>query len=91
MRRIKPLILATLLGLSCHLNSSDIEGVRLYRSPDGTRIVLDLDEPVDHKMFTLENPQRVVVDIKDVTLNTSFDMLDLDVTPIRQIRTGARG
>ena len=47
--------------------ASEIEGVRLYRSPDRTRVVLDLDSTVKHKMLTLDNPSRVVVDITNVT------------------------
>ena len=71
--------------------ASDIEGVRLYRSPDRTRIVLDLDDSIDHKMFVLESPARVVVDLADTDLKTNFDSIKLDVTPIDRIRTGKRG
>ena len=71
--------------------ASDIEGVRLYRSPDRTRIVLDLDDSIDHKMFVLESPARVVVDLADADLKTNFDSIKLDVTPIDRIRTGKRG
>ncbi len=71
--------------------ASEIEGVRLYRSPDRTRVVLDLDSTVKHKMFTLDNPSRVVVDITNVKLKTAFDTLNYSGSPIAKIRTGVRG
>lgn len=40
-----------------------IKDVRLWAGPDGTRLVFDLSEPTEHSLFTLDNPDRVVVDI----------------------------
>jgi N-acetylmuramoyl-L-alanine amidase len=37
--------------------------VRLWSGPEGTRLVLDLSAPVRYEVFTLENPDRVVVDL----------------------------
>lgn len=37
--------------------------VRVGEYPDKERIVLQLDNRMDYKVFTLENPQRIVVDI----------------------------
>ncbi len=96
-------MLKTIIGVLCGLllglpvisvndaTASEIEGVRLYRSPDRTRVVLDLDDTVEHTMFTLDNPDRIVVDIANVKLKAAFDKLDYTTTPIGNIRTGARG
>ena len=92
MRIIKTFFTLLILMIDGSLSSaSDIEGVRLFRSPDRTRIVLDLDDSIDHKMFVLESPARVVVDLADADLKTNFDSIKLDVTPIDRIRTGKRG
>src|SRR5688572_8653992 len=40
-----------------------IKDVRLWAGPDGTRLVFDLSAPAEHAVFTLDNPDRVVVDI----------------------------
>jgi N-acetylmuramoyl-L-alanine amidase len=40
-----------------------LKDVRLWAGPDGTRLVFDLSAPVEHTLLTLENPDRVVVDI----------------------------
>jgi N-acetylmuramoyl-L-alanine amidase len=45
-----------------------IKDVRLWAGPDGTRLVFDLSAPAEHSLFTLDNPDRVVVDIPDGVL-----------------------
>jgi len=40
-----------------------VENVRIARTGDRTRIVLDLDRSAQHRIFTLSNPNRVVVDV----------------------------
>ena len=48
-----------------------IKEVRLWAGPDGTRLVFDLSEPVEHSVLTLENPDRVVVDIPGGVIDSS--------------------
>ncbi|MCK7598849.1 N-acetylmuramoyl-L-alanine amidase [Microbulbifer sp. CAU 1566] len=66
--------------------AADVEGVRLWRAPDHTRLVLDLDGPAEHKLFTLENPHRVVIDVSGAKLKASVDNLPIQDTPIAGIR-----
>lgn len=67
-----------------------IEGVRIWPSPEYTRLVFDLSGGVQHSIFTLEHPDRLVIDIKDVTLDTSLKQVDLDKSPISKIRSGVK-
>ncbi len=57
------------LLLLCVANSAwakvALHDVRLWAAPDHTRIVFDLGGSVKYKLFTLENPHRVVVDIRN--------------------------
>ena len=69
---------------------SDIESVRLWHSPDYTRLVIDLSEVAEHQLTTLKNPDRLVIDLVDVDLKTTLDKLDLNKTPIAAIRHAAR-
>lgn len=71
--------------------AAEVDSVRLWRAPDNTRLVLDLSGPVEHKVFTLDNPSRLVIDIKNSSLKTSFDNLDVASTPIAAMRSGLRG
>ncbi len=70
--------------------AASVENVRAYRAPDYTRLVFDLSEAVDHQVFSLDNPDRIVVDIKQASLTADFDSLDLSNTPIGRIRSAAR-
>lgn len=47
-----------------------IKDVRLWAGPDGTRLVFDLSAPVEHTVLTLENPDRVVVDIPAASMQS---------------------
>ena len=71
--------------------AAEVDSVRLWRAPDNTRLVLDLNGPVEHKVFTLDNPSRLVIDIKNSSLKTSFDNLEVASTPIAAMRSGLRG
>ena len=48
-----------------------IKEVRLWAGPDGTRLVFDLSEPVEHSVLTLDNPDRVVVDIPGAVIDAT--------------------
>ncbi len=67
-----------------------MESVRLWRAPDSTRLVFDLSGPVEHKVFTLGNPERLVIDIDGANFSASLNELDLLNTPINKIRHGSR-
>ncbi|MEM9302371.1 MAG: N-acetylmuramoyl-L-alanine amidase [Pseudomonadota bacterium] len=79
------------LALGCtHAAAVDIDGLRVWEGPDKTRAVLDLDGPVDYRVFTLRNPDRVVVDIEDVVLPEGIAPPASDGKLIAGVRTGKR-
>lgn len=84
------LIWALLWPMLVQAQSTEVDGVRLWRAPDHTRLVFDLDGPVEHKLFSLSSPERVVVDVPDTRLRAAFDDLPLEDTPIRRIRSAHR-
>ncbi len=53
--------------------AAELQAVRLWAEPDQTRAVIDLSGPVDYKLFPLDNPARVVLDIKAAKLASGFD------------------
>lgn len=57
------LCLLVLSGPGCA--AVDVEGIRLWAGPDNTRVVLDLAQPVRHRLFMLHEPERVVIDLSD--------------------------
>lgn len=84
------LMLAAALCFAPALQAADVDNVRLWRAPDHTRLVFDLSGPVEHKVFRLADPERLVVDISAARLNATFSTLTLDETPIRNIRSAQR-
>lgn len=69
---------------------TDINGIRVRPSPERTRIVFDLSEPVEHKIFTLSNPLRLVIDISNASLKAKLKGISLVDTPITKIRAARR-
>ncbi|MFA5529945.1 MAG: N-acetylmuramoyl-L-alanine amidase [Thiohalomonadaceae bacterium] len=64
-----------------------VNGVRMWPSPESTRLVFDLSAPVEHTLFTLANPERVVIDITAATLSRSLAGLDYSQGLLKGIRT----
>lgn len=84
--------MTVLLCLSFALSAwaNDVSSVRLWRSPDNTRLVFDLDQPVDYKIIPLVAPDRLVIDLTDARLKASLKSIDLSDTPIAKIRHATR-
>ncbi|WP_411269282.1 N-acetylmuramoyl-L-alanine amidase [Phytopseudomonas dryadis] len=72
------------------LAASDVRSVRLWRAPDNTRLVFDLSGPVQHNVFTLTAPDRIVIDVNGAKLTTELDKLPLSNTPITAVRSAQR-
>ena len=41
----------------------EFKNVRLWAAPDHTRVVFDTSSSITHKVFTLQNPDRLVIDV----------------------------
>jgi len=67
-----------------------VEGVRLWRAPDHTRLVFDLSGPVNHKLFSLKQPSRIVIDVDKSEFSADIRALDFSNTPISNMRYGKR-
>ena len=53
--------------------ANSIDGVRVWPSPDSTRVVLDMSATPQYSYFTLENPHRLVIDLKGTVNKANFD------------------
>jgi len=69
---------------------TQIKSVRLWRAPDNTRLVFDLSGPVQHSLFTLSAPNRIVIDLNGAQLSTALNQLKLKNTPITSVRSAQR-
>lgn len=57
------------------VKQSSILAVRIWPAADYTRVTLECDAPLKYTHFTVENPDRLVVDIEGVEFNTVLDSL----------------
>ncbi len=83
-------VISTLVLVTAPLYAAEVEEVRVWRAPDHTRLVFDLSERADFNLFTLANPERIVIDIENSSLTGSLTGLDLRDSPITGIRSGTR-
>lgn len=89
--RQKWLLTVVVLLLSASLHADVVvQGVRAYAENSSTRIVLDLDASASHNLFTLRQPNRVVVDIDDARLADNLKQLPAEVGVVRTVRAGER-
>ncbi|WP_422135707.1 N-acetylmuramoyl-L-alanine amidase [Endozoicomonas sp. ALD040] len=88
--RIRKFFFAALLLLPLPLFAAQVDDVRVWRSPDKTRLVFDVSSEVAHSQFFLDNPRRLVVDIRGTRKPKSSVNPRLGSTPISKIRYGVR-
>ncbi|MDB6047605.1 MAG: N-acetylmuramoyl-L-alanine amidase, family 3 [Pseudomonas sp.] len=81
-------LLLTALAVDA-LAASQVRSVRLWRAPDNTRLVFDLSGPVQHSVFTLTSPDRLVIDINGATMAAPLKLSTAN-TPITSMRSAQR-
>lgn len=67
-----------------------VEAVRSWAAPDHTRLVFDTSGPVPHKIFSLEKPNRLVIDLKNTRLRSLLPKPKTEDRIIRSIRSAPR-
>lgn len=72
--------------------AAQILAVRMWPAEDYTRVTLENDSDLKTQHFTLENPNRLVIDIEGIDLNPTLKSLVAKVQPndpyVSQIRVG---
>ncbi len=94
MKRLARLFLQVTLLVTGTVSSTlhaDVNGVRVWQSPDHVRLVLDLSKPHEHKVFQLTSPDRIVIDLTGAELKTDLSSVDIADTDITGLRSGKRG
>lgn len=70
-----------------------VEGVRMHEAPNYTRVVFDTSGSVSYKLFTLDNPARVVIDLQQAKTGASFGGAGVAVgrKRVKALRTAKQG
>jgi N-acetylmuramoyl-L-alanine amidase len=54
---------AALLGSAGVASAAAVNSVRVWSGPESTRVVFELSAPVEHRVFALSGPDRLVIDL----------------------------
>jgi N-acetylmuramoyl-L-alanine amidase len=93
MRPLRGFGLAILLLASGSAAAAPValQDVRVWASPDSTRVVLDLSAPASYTLFSLSGPDRVVIDFERVDGSTAALRLPDAAGFVKGVRLGGRG
>jgi len=89
-RTLTALVSLCCLVATAQAQAVEVDNMRLWSAPDHVRLVFDMSGPVNANVFTLNNPDRVVIDLDSADLDFDVDKLDLDDSAISKVRTGVR-
>ena len=79
-----------LLLTSAAIAGSTVENVRIWTENNKTRVVLDLSQTVQHSIFTLRGPDRLVIDLKDSRFAKTLTSMPTGTGAVRSIRSAIR-
>ncbi len=69
--------------------ADSVEGIRVSHDDRSARLVFDLNASANYNTFTLENPNRLVIDIKDFRQRNKLIIPSLADTPVKSVRYAA--
>lgn len=80
-----------ILGSLCFAVQADnaVQSVRVWPSPDNTRVVFDLIAAPEHKYFALDKPDRLVIDLSNIKSGTNLPAVSGDTGLIKTIRSSS--
>lgn len=70
--------------------AGEVRALRVSAAKDHSRAVLDLSAPLQYKLFSLQNPDRLVLDVSGAALAAGFRASE-DTPLLQGIRTGKQG
>ncbi|MDZ4730721.1 MAG: N-acetylmuramoyl-L-alanine amidase [Xanthomonadales bacterium] len=83
------LVIALLLILfAAPAFAAEVSGFRVWTDPEKTRAVIDLTERAEYRVFTLQDPDRVVIDIDNAGVKRALDFEQDHAGVITNVRHG---
>lgn len=82
--------LIMLLYLGC-LQAVEIKTVRAVHQPALTQVLFELSGPVRYHVFTMTNPDRVVIDFQGTRATGPLALASVPASRVRALRSGKRG
>lgn len=79
------------LSISAEAAKVVVTDLRTYQAPDHLRLVLDITRAPEYRLFTLSDPDRIVIDIDDAGVAKVLTIADAGAQTITKVRTGKQG
>ncbi|HHH42986.1 MAG TPA: AMIN domain-containing protein [Gammaproteobacteria bacterium] len=83
-------VMALVLVAGAHAGTLQVQGARLWAAPDSTRVVFDISGPVEHRLFTLKNPDRLVIDVPNAAMARKLKQTFSSGGVVKNLRSGPR-
>jgi N-acetylmuramoyl-L-alanine amidase len=81
-----------LTGVPAWAAETLVSSTRVWPAPDYTRVTVESPQPIRHKLFNLENPDRLVLDLENVALNAALTDITAKISAedpyIKGVRAG---
>jgi len=90
LQRISVFLLLLASG-SAMAAPANLQDIRIWASPESTRVVLDLSAPASYTLFTLSGPERIVIDFDAIDADLSALRLPASAGAVSAVRLGERG
>ncbi|HYN27530.1 MAG TPA: AMIN domain-containing protein, partial [Burkholderiales bacterium] len=74
----------------CANAATQVNSARVWPAQEYTRITLESGAPIAHKIFTIANPHRLVLDLENVESSTALDVLSAKISPDDPYVSGVR-
>lgn len=88
--RLLMLLAGGMASVSLAFAQTVVTSARVLDAPDSTRMVFELTSSVQYKVLTLDNPPRLVLDLKNTKRKADFSKLELANSPVKGVRTAPR-
>jgi N-acetylmuramoyl-L-alanine amidase len=73
-----------------YAQQSDINSLRYTTTSNQNRMMFDITSSADHKVFVMDNPARLVIDIKDARLERALSQPSAKHPLFARVRTGIK-
>jgi N-acetylmuramoyl-L-alanine amidase len=91
-RALSFITLLYLLSIPSAFAEIAVSSARIWPAQEYTRLTLESKQPISYKLFTIPNPERLVVDLEDVEVNAPLNELagkiNRDDPYIKSVRVG---
>ncbi|STX52540.1 N-acetylmuramoyl-L-alanine amidase [Legionella busanensis] len=86
--RIQIIVFSLCMLFNLVLNAAKLKGIEIKQDLGKASLLFNLDKAINHKIFTLTNPDRVVVDLENTELAFDLHKLNLNKNLVTRVRSG---